>query len=326
MNWTKRSAAAAVTAAAVSLITACGASSGDAQSGAAEPVAENKPIVDKANWPKATPERGLAKGLSLPLEDYMQSYEDTVTLDTATRRLQEKCMADYGFDIQLPVAGGTPPPNDNDANMERRYGLTDRDAAAQYGYGLSDALTHQIRQRMPDLTEEQVGVLTGHGKPNKTGGGDVPVAKPAPDTYKGKAIHRGGCVGWSDDRIGQSTIDFQLVSELNGQSLTQSMETPAVKQATSAWSQCMKTKGYDVATPYEAANIVPHAEGGASKEEITVAVAEIDCKEETGLVAIWFKEDSAIQNKQLAEHRNELTGARDRHGKALAAANKSLQG
>ncbi|MGP3635912.1 hypothetical protein ACTU45_21570 [Streptomyces sp. 24-1644] len=323
---TKRSAAAAVTAAAIGLLTACGASTGDGQDTATAPVAENRPIVDKANWPKATPERGLAKGLSLPLEDYMQSYEDTVTLDKATRKLQEKCMADYGIALQLPVAGSTPPPNDNDANMERRYGLTDRVAAAQYGYGLPDALTHQVRQKMPDLTEEQVEVLTGHGKPTRTSPAAAPAAKPAPATYKGKAIHKGGCVGWSDDRIGQSTIDFQLVSELNGQSLTQSMETPAVKQATAAWSQCMKGKGYDVATPYEAADIVPHAESGASKEEIAVALAEIDCKEETGLVAIWFKEDSAIQTKQLAAHRSELAGARDRHGKALAAANKSLAG
>lgn len=326
MNWTKRSAAAAVTAAAIGLLTACGAGTGAGHDATTAPVAENRPIVDKGNWPLATPARGLAKGLSLPLEAYMQSYEDTVTLDRASRALQEKCMADYGIDLQLPVAGSTPPPNDNDANMERRYGLTDREAAAEYGYGLPDALTDQVRQRMPDLTEEQVGVLTGHGKPTSAGPAAAPVAKPAAATYKGKAIHKGGCVGWSDGRIGRSAIDFQLVSELNGQSFTQSMESPAVKQATAVWSECMKGKGYEVATPFAAADIVPHAESGATREEIAVALAEVDCKEETGLVAIWFKEDSAIQNKLLAQHRSELTDARDRHVKALAAANKSLAG
>ena len=80
MNWNKRTAAAAAMAAATVLITGCGAGTSTGTAGAT-PVAENKPMVDKENWPKATPERGLAEGLSLPLEAYMQTYEDTVTLE-----------------------------------------------------------------------------------------------------------------------------------------------------------------------------------------------------------------------------------------------------
>ena len=329
MTWNKRTGIAAVAmAAATALITGCGAGTASDAAGAA-PVAENKPMVDKANWPKATPERGLAKGLSLPLETYMQTYQDTVTLDQASRKLQEKCMADYGIAMELPLAGVTPPPNDNDANMERRYGLTDGQAAAQYGYGLPEVLTRQVRQKMPDLTNEQVEVLTGHSKPTAPHKpGAVTVAEPAPESYKGKKIHPGGCYGWAKGKLKQpASEDLEFVSELNGNSFTQSMQAPAVKQALSAWSQCMKTQGYTAPTPFEATDIVPHAEGGpASKEEIAVALAEIDCKEKTDLVAVWFAEETKIQKSQIAEHQPKLTAARTRNTAAVATATAELAG
>ncbi|MGW6563951.1 hypothetical protein [Streptomyces sp. NPDC054975] len=330
MNWNKRTAAAAAIAAATALIAGCGAGAATDTGGGAKPVAENAPMVDKANWPKATPERGLAKGLNLPLEAYMQTYQDTVTLDEASRKLQQKCMAEYGLSIKLPLAGTTPPPNDNDANMERRYGLTDRQSAAQYGYGLPEALTHQVRQKMPELTDVQVQVLTGHSKPTgpAAAAGGAPVAAPAPESYKGKKIHQGGCSGWAKGKLEQPTSDdLAFVSELNGNSFTESMRTTAVKQALADWSLCMKTEGYTAATPFEATEIAPHAEGGtASKEEIAVALAEIDCKEKTDLVAVWFAEESKIQKAQIAEHQNKLNATRTRNGDAVAAATAELAG
>ncbi|MFF0459162.1 hypothetical protein [Streptomyces mexicanus] len=307
----------------VSVLSACGAGSAGSPA-AARPVAQNKPLVDKANWPKATPQRGLAKGLSLPLEDYMQSYADTVTLDDAARHLQEKCMADYGFDVRLTVAGATPPPNDNDANMERRYGLTDREAAQKYGYGLPEELTDQPRQKVPDLSEEQVEVLTGHSKPTKVGPDGAPVVKKAPATYKGKQIHAKGCIGDADSKLGKSAIDFQLVSELNGQSFLQSMQVPAVKEALGAWSRCMKGKGYTAATPTDSAALVQHTDP-ASQQEIDIALAEIDCKQETDLVDIWFKEETKIQKQQIADHKAELTTAKEKNTKAVAAADAALK-
>ncbi|MGW8887042.1 hypothetical protein [Streptomyces sp. NPDC055749] len=326
MNWNKRTAV--VMAAATALITGCGAGTVPDTAGTT-PVAENKPMVNKENWPRATPDRGLAKGLSLPLEDYMQTYQDTVALDQASRNLQEKCMGGYGISIELPLAGTTPPPNDNDANMERRYGLTDRQAAARYGYGLSEALTRQVRQKMPELTDEEVQVLTGHSKPAKPNTpGAARAAEPAPESYKGKKIHEGGCSGWAKNKLKQpSPDDLAFVSELNGISFTESMRAPAVKQATAEWSQCMKSEGYSAATPFEATEIAPHVEGGpASEEEIAVALAEIDCKEKTDLVAVWFAEDSKIQKAQIAEHRDRLNGTRTRNSGAVAAATAELAG
>lgn len=323
MNYNKRTAWAAAAGAAAALLVGCGSETATDAAGGA-PMAENKSTVDASNWPKATPERGLAKGLSLPLEAYMQTYQDTVALEQASRKLQEECMAGYGLSVQLPPAGTTPPPNDNDANMERRYGLTDRDAAAQYGYGLPEKLANQQPQKMPELTVEQVQVLTGHSKLTAPAApGAAPAAEPAPDTYKGKDIHEGGCSGWAKGKLKQTAPeDLTFVSELNGNSFIESMQAPAVKQALAGWSQCMKTEGYTAATPSEAAEITPHMEGGAaSKEEIAVALTEIDCKEKTDLVAVWFAEETKIQKAQIVEHQDKLSGIRTRNSNAVAAAN-----
>ncbi|MEU0112830.1 hypothetical protein ABZ137_03670 [Streptomyces bobili] len=326
MNSNKPAAAAAAAAAAVAatviLITGCGASS--TETVGAAPMAENTPMVDKENWPKATPDRGLAKGLSLPLEAYMQTYQETVALDQASRKLQKECMAEYGLPIELPLAGTTPPLSDNDANMERRYGLTNREAAVLYGYGLPEALTSQVRQKEPELTDEQVQVLTGHSKPtDSTAPGADLAAEPAPKFYKGKEIHKGGCSGWAEGKLKPPRPeDLAFVSELNGNSFTESMQAPAVKRALADWSQCMKTEGYAAATPFEAAEIAPHTEGGmASKEEIAVALAEIDCKGKSDLVAVWFAEETRIQKAQIAEYQDKLSDIRTENSSAAAAAN-----
>ncbi|MFE1037053.1 hypothetical protein ACFW40_34955 [Streptomyces sp. NPDC058807] len=119
--------------------------------------------------------------------------------------------------------------------------------------------------------------------------------------------------------------ELAFVSELNGQSFTQSMEDPAVKKALTDWSQCMTDAGYaGLATPFEAADSVPHGEGKASQEEIAVALAEIDCKKKTGLVAVWFAKEVKIQKKLIAQHKDKLSDIRTRNSSAVTAANAKL--
>ncbi|MGX1471292.1 UNVERIFIED_CONTAM: hypothetical protein RKD50_000100 [Streptomyces canus] len=326
MNRHAKTASIVLAAVTAALMTGCSAStaspSNKAKDPRTEPIARESSTVDKANWPPATPRSGLAKGLSLPLEDYMQTYQDTVALDNAARHLQKTCMADYGLTITLPPAGSTPPPNDNDANMERRYGITDRATAEKYGYGLPDDLQHQQGATLPKMSVEETEVFSGFTSLNLRD----PHRSPAPSTYKGKKIHKNGCAGWADDQLGTRSLDFSLVSELDGQSLTQSQQTPAVQDAITAWSKCMSSKGYTVDTPYNADKIVPHIDGTPSQDEIHVALADIDCKESTHLVKIWFDAESAIQKQQIADHRDALTTSKGRNIAALAAAKTALSG
>lgn len=326
MNRHAKTTSIVLAAATAALITGCSASTADTSNKAkdprTEPIAQESSTVDKANWPPATPRSGLAKGLSLPLEDYMQTYQDTVTLDNAARHLQKTCMADYGLTVTLPPAGSTPPPNDNDANIERRYGITDRATAEKYGYGLPEELQHQRGAKLPKMTKDETEVFSGYTSLNL----HDPDRTPAPSTYKGKKIHQNGCAGWADDQLGTRDLDFSLVSELDGQSLLRSQKTPAVQHAITAWSKCMSIRGYTVNTPYDADKIVPHADGTPSQDEVDVALADIDCKKSTDLVKIWFDAETAIQKQQIADHRDELTKSKARNTAALAAAKKALAG
>ncbi|MFE6287970.1 hypothetical protein [Streptomyces sp. NPDC057877] len=322
MTHRTKAPAIALLAVCAGLITSCAAPGGDrAESARPDPVADAASAVDRGNWPKADSD-GLAKGLELPLEAYMQSYEESVTLDNAQRRLESECMAEYGLKVTFPPAGMNPPPNDNDANMERRYGITDRAAAEKYGYGLPEALQRQQRTELPALTQPQVEVLSGRTSLNPA---DTRAA-PARDSYNGKEIPEDGCAGRADDTLGTRSLDLTLVSELDGQSLVRSQATPKVRAALADWSACMKDKGYTVDVPYNAIDLAPRAGDTPSKEEIAVAVADIDCKESTGLVKIWFTADAKIQREQIAEHRDQLNVVRKEHTNALSAAKSALGG
>ncbi|MFE1830809.1 hypothetical protein [Streptomyces yangpuensis] len=322
MKFNQRAAAATILAvAATGMLTSCAGTAPSAPP--AKPVAGDRPLVDRAKWPEATPGRGLAQGLTLPLETYMQTYQETVVLDGAVRQLQEECMADYGLPVRLPVEGTNPPPSDNDANMERRYGLTDREAAAAHGYGLPDEATEPVRQKVPELEPAEFEVLTGRKLPAAAAAGAPrQSAERARDSYNGKKLHEGGCTDWAARQIAKpSQDDLTFVAELNGNSFTESMRLPAVTKALAEWSQCMDGKGHKgLTTPFDAANRVPHVVGRPSPEEIAIAVAEVDCKQQTGLVDVWFKEESRLQTALVAQHLGRLDPIRSRNGAAVHAA------
>lgn len=281
------------------------------QNAEAENSAADHPAVDKGGWPEKVPSNGLAKGLSLPLEDYMQSYSDQVTIDEAVRAKQTGCMAEYGFTVDLPPAGTTPPPNDNDMNIERRYGITDR---AQAGYGLPSELADQTRKKLPKMSPEAVEVFTG-----RTGiGPDAP--RTSRSRYNGVKLRERGCAEWGVQQVGADDVEHEFVAELAGQSYFRSQEEPAVRKVISTWSQCMSGKGVKVADPLRAMTLVPHSENGPSQREVAVAVADIDCKKKTDLVAVWAGAEEQIQRQQIKDNLATLKKINTERKTAISAA------
>ncbi|MFH9064997.1 hypothetical protein ACH4GM_27795 [Streptomyces coeruleorubidus] len=332
MKHIKQTAAAVALAASALLVSAC--SSGTTPD-TAQNAADGKPIVNKENWPEKVPTSGLTKNLTLPLEAYMASYEDQVTIEQAANDLQQSCMKDYGIDLTLPKAGANPPPSDNDANIERRYGITDRAQAEKYGYELPPALREHTKQPMRDLSGVEVEVLTGHTKPElpeapegvKAGGAFAGLGqtKPARAEYNGKKLKTGGCIGWSKEQLGVQEADPVVVAQLSGDSLVQSMKDDKVVKVIAAWSSCMDGKGHKgLADPYKAMDQGVTSDGKPSQESIALAVDDIDCKKQTDLVKIWSGVESAIQDKQIADNKSRLTGIKEQRGKEIAAARKQI--
>jgi hypothetical protein len=325
MRRTTASVAAIAAVAAATLMTGCGGNSTSAGNTPAD-----KPVVNKDNRPAKAPRQGLAENMVLPLEKYMLSYADGVTLDQATTGLQQKCMAGYGFHVALPKAGANPRPSTDDATMERRYGITDPDDAARYGYEPAPKFRGRTSQSVPDLPGVQVEVLTGHTKPvtthSKNGKGGFYITpdsvRPARASYHGKALKKGGCVGWSKEQIKLDDSDELFVSQLAGKSLTASQRKRVVKKAISAWSSCMDAKGHkNLADPYQAmAQGVTEGRASKSQDSIDLAVDDVACKQQTNLVKIWFDTERKIENKQIAANKAKLEAIASGHGKALSAA------
>jgi hypothetical protein len=59
---------------------------------------------------------------------------------------------------------------------------------------------------------------------------------------------------------------------------------------------------------------------GTTEDAIELALDDIDCKEQTRLVEVWFKEESAIQKRLIEENKDQLAAVKTRMSKGLAAA------
>ncbi|MFD0023000.1 hypothetical protein [Streptomyces sp. NPDC058382] len=297
-------------------------------SGSASNSAKDRAPIDQTNWPAEVPTSGLVKGLELPLESYLPSYADQVAVDTALRTLQTRCMSEYGLTIDLPRPGANPPPHSNAVSIERRYGLSDRAQAQKYGYGLPKELTRSLESVEDGLSGIEVEVLTGRKKPEfappkgaKDSDGHFGRApEPARAEHNGKKLHEGGCAGWSKRRLKVNEEDAGFVSGLASTSLSESRPLKPVEKALQSWSACMKDKGRKAADPYRAME-QGYADGdGTTKNAIELALDDIDCKEQTRLIEVWFKKDSAVQKRLIEENKNQLAAIKERMGEALAAA------
>jgi len=251
--------------------------------------------------PDAVPGSGLAKGLVLPLEAYMENYSQDAAITRAKQQLEVACMARYGFSYSPPPAAA-PPPNYDDANMARRYGISDPDEAATYGY-------HLPQQSAPPsavpMSSTEMTVFMGTSDPSSG-------ATPQPKPYDGKTVPVGGCLGESTRKLG-ATLDTSLSARLNEDSLTQSEAEPQVQSALRAWSSCMKSKGYAVDTPYNAANLAPTSKQPApDTKELAVAVADVACKTQTDLVGTWYRAESAVQRQQIEQNQSALTALKQK--------------
>ncbi|MFJ2847530.1 hypothetical protein ACIPD2_38795 [Streptomyces griseofuscus] len=237
-------------------------------------------------------------------------------IERAARSLETQCMSRYGFTVVFPPAGVNPPPSADDSNMPRRYGISDSAAAAKYGYELPPDPTEHPQP--PNLSPAGVAVLTGRKALN-------PRAEEAPSTYRGKRVPQGGCEQEAFDKIG-ARIDFTLPSRLDHDSLVKSQEDSRVQKALTAWSACMKARGYTVADPYAAVDLAPSSGSGkASQKEITVALADIGCKKTTDLVSIWHSVDAAIQQRQVEQNQLALQQLKQKNTNAVKAAEAALR-
>ncbi len=293
--------------------SASAACSGAAPSAAPPPSATAVPQVHVTEIPKVTDSTSLV----YPVDAYLLTRDQAIELDQATNLLEDRCMAQFGFDYTAP------PPNIlpgsvTDSNAPRRYGVSDAAQVAKLGYHPPASAP---LPKKPDVSAVALMVLTGDAATDAS-----PSAAP-PTRYANRPFPTGGCIGQARAQLtahGGSANTDSVAEEINDQSLALSEREPQVIAVVSQWSQCMAKHGYHYGTPYDASNDEQWNTLTPSAKELQVASTDVACKAQTDLVGTWYAVEVALQQHMIAANRQHLDQVKAGIAAELAASGQTL--
>ena len=281
-----------------------------------DPSAQRSPAPSSAApeaSPNPSPPGQKSYTFRLPIAAYSYSDADYEVIRSAEQILARDCMKDFGLSYR-PAKNPAPA-----VAPDRRYGITDMDSAARLGYRMPP------QQSAPEakLTKDQIKVLYGRSSPEEES------TKNAGLQYRGKKIPEQGCLGSAvlgfrkpyEDQAGA-----EVASRISTESFENSQKAPEVRAVFGKWSACMKRHGYDYASPMEALATPSFLRGKLSAKEKETAVADVSCKERTGLLETWFDAESSIQKEMIKTDIKALQKLGELHRKKLRAAREILAG
>jgi hypothetical protein len=272
--------------------------------------------------------------IALPLDAHRLNQREYRTVQRAAWRLTRDCVRRFGGDYTVPESAvvANLPRFDND--NERRYGLFDADLAAVRGYNVPpDQLPPPVdrsRGWNPSETEKLLvrgGVTPGGGPPGTARSDTARPDSARPDSARpgsarpgtaqdpdvptdvaGKPLPDGGCQGEADRAIAAGAPrppDEHLANRLSIDTFRRSEGDSRVREAMARWSACMTRAGYSYRDIWEPNDYLWPDPVGA--EEIGTATADVACKRETGLVAVWLRVETAYQRRVIEQRAQELT-------------------
>ncbi|WP_050997430.1 MULTISPECIES: hypothetical protein [Frankia] len=232
--------------------------------------------------------------LRLPLDPYLLSPRESVSVAQAYRVLLAQCTRRFGVPDPRPRAATADVP----ATLnERRYGITDAALAATAGYRVS-------KPRPGDATPASAGAATAPDPRTL----DILTGR-HPGAVDGRPVPAGGCVGEAKRRLHATApagTDPDLAQRLSQSSYFASGRDERVRAVLRAWSACMRTHALYYSSPLDAAADPRFRTGPVSATETAVAATDIACKKQTNLVGVWFSVESELQRPDLATHRRAL--------------------
>ncbi|MEH0981584.1 hypothetical protein [Micromonospora sp. CPCC 205556] len=210
--------------------------------------------------------------MSLPLDRLFPSGDEDLLLQRAEAKLVVACMRRLGITYRPPEPHHTDPA----AARDGLYGLVEHDQAQRLGYHAAPG-GDPAEDKGPPPPEETAVALTGT---RFEAGGPEPA---------GGRIPEGGCLGEANRRLaeGAPPIGETLLYDMALQAGHQAERDPRVQAGFRAWSTCMAGKGFAYADPWQANDDPRWSTDRPSGVERRTAVADVACKDSTGLVTIW---------------------------------------
>lgn len=316
-------------AALVLLTLVLGGCSGDRDPDALASGSPSTPTGSNRAAPSASAEWAAAK--PTVLHGYFLSPEGDATIGQARRIVTARCMEKFGFDYPVEdFATAVEYLRASEAEADSRlYGITDRATASRYGYMTLPTDPEVERRGTVEQSAAYQKVLLAGSLPGKYRGR----TPPSIGEIDGVPIPPGGCAGQAVFEISGSYdgIGSQLARQLWILSNERAQSDPAYRAAAADWAACLGKKGYRVTDPLNDDGDIERLTVGlgerpASPEEIALALADIDCKEETDLVARQNKIDLRYAEETLEKHQLALAEERKRLDALLKSATAVVAG
>ena len=246
---------------------------------------QDEPPLDPAVMAMA-PRAVDPRQTSFPLDAYERNQSLGV-IGYAVDIVQQRCFRRFGLDLPLPDRGDgvqSPLPTWD------WYGLWDASGARQYGYEDPPRYVNSFMMSVGRAGPEWDVVLGG-----------------VEETFNGVEVPEGGCQGESFRAVGLDQDGGHIdVPGLYREAITLARQHSAVEALIDDWSDCLADLGWEAADPsepfrrWQGRRIGPA--GGPSSDEIAMAMADIECKKETGLLRAWVAAEVAYQNVLADEH------------------------
>jgi hypothetical protein len=263
---------------------------------------------------------GTIRQAYLPITDALQwTVDEQRTMHEAQFLLVSRCMQREGFDH--PYVKFAP------FLLNRRYGLTDADAASRWGYGLPPGLGRNDsagEAYFDSLSpaKQRAYEIAIVGQPD----GQVPIGSDG-DTMAA------GCIGEARDTIYGSTARAirteelrKMFGELQAEAYAASEDDQRVQLVKDQWMDCMDRHGFDVSgldDPLEASILVTAPVGGPA--DIDLAMTVVRCNDATDLVEIWSGADAENQEALLEAQPGEAEELTSLREEALANAARTVR-
>jgi hypothetical protein len=243
----------------------------------------------------------------LPIDAYAFTLPEVEQVSRARQRLVVDCMLRFGFELTIDLAQSDRRAENRVKDFgrygnKRRYGITNPQFAAQYGYHLPSVVDGTAVTPGPESKQD------GSAAEELVLSGKAP-AGGQPGAVNGKTVPPGGCLGEADSKIspsGGAIQDPELVTQISSDSYNRSLTDPQLGVAFAAWTDCMRGKGYNYPSPQEAGGDFSTDAKVVPPKELATAVADVACKQQTKLVDAWFAFEAKYQQGQLNQHAETL--------------------
>lgn len=240
--------------------------------------------------PNAAPTSFEAAQAALPLSRYKETQDEQKVIKKALDILIVACVKRSGFPDFTSKSLDSPAGSDASGEPGGSYGLIDAKNAAKHGF-------HQ-RYRVVRAD------------------GASPWARTLPTCEVLAAKDLDG---------GKKVDSVTLVGKILETSDKLTTADSRMRKATSAWSACMRSKGFTYERPPTRDDWVkPMAEDTVSRTEISTALADVSCTSSTHLSTMYFALMNGYQTQLIGTYQRPLALVRSEINMRLANAHKVI--